>query len=129
MSGDDSDSRDRLDADRWRWLVRNVTVGFDQAPSWNAVVRIPVYDSEDATLEALVDRARNGSGDLEERASEKKYGCYCDLDPGMQPDDCVLDHGEVNGCVYAQALVNAGKGKEDCHEWKPVVLFVSGQWK
>lgn len=62
MSGDDSDSRDRLDAERWRWLVSNVTLGFDQAPSWNAVVRIPVYDSEDATLEALIDRARNGSG-------------------------------------------------------------------
>lgn len=75
MSGDDSDNRDRLDAERWRWLVRNGLLGFE-APSWNAVVRIPVYDSEDATLEALVDRARNGSGDLEERASEKKYGCY-----------------------------------------------------
>ena len=51
------------DADRWRWLVRHASLGFDAAPSWNAVVRLPVFDSEDQTITALVDRARAAVGD------------------------------------------------------------------
>jgi hypothetical protein len=48
----------RADADRWRWLVRHASLGFDAAPSWNAVVRLPVFDGNDQTITALVDRAR-----------------------------------------------------------------------
>ena len=48
----------KQDADRWRWLVRHASLGFDAAPSWNAVVRLPVFDSDDQTITALVDRAR-----------------------------------------------------------------------
>ena len=51
------------DADRWRWLVRHASLGFDAAPSWNAVVRLPVFDSDDQTITALVDRARAAVGD------------------------------------------------------------------
>jgi hypothetical protein len=50
------------DAMRWRWLVRHASLGFDAAPSWNAVVRLPVFDSEDQTITALVDRARAAVG-------------------------------------------------------------------
>ena len=53
----------RKDADRWRWLVRHASLVFDAAPSWNAVVRLPVFDSDDQTITALVDRARAAVGD------------------------------------------------------------------
>lgn len=46
------------DALRWRWLVQHASLGFDGAPSWNAVVRLPVFNSDDQTIQALVDRAR-----------------------------------------------------------------------
>jgi hypothetical protein len=49
------------DAERFRWIVRHASLGFDGAPSWNAVVRLPVFDSEDQTITAIVDRARRGS--------------------------------------------------------------------
>lgn len=50
-------------AARWEWFVRHASLGFDGAPSWNAVVRLPVFDSDDQTITALVDRARNVAGD------------------------------------------------------------------
>ena len=48
----------RADAERWRWLVRHASLCFDGAPSWNAVIRLPVFDSADQTITALVDTAR-----------------------------------------------------------------------
>lgn len=50
------------DAMRWRWLVQHASLGFDAAPSWNAVVWLPVFDSDDQTIAALVDRARAAVG-------------------------------------------------------------------
>ncbi len=47
----------RKDAERWRWLTRHASLGFDGAPSWNAVVRLPVFDADDQTIDALVDSA------------------------------------------------------------------------
>lgn len=47
-----------VDAARWRWFVRHASLGFDGSPSWNAVIRLPVFDSNDQTITALVDRAR-----------------------------------------------------------------------
>jgi hypothetical protein len=51
------------DAMRWRWLVRHASLGFDAAPSWNAVIRLPVFNGDDQTITALVDRAREVTGD------------------------------------------------------------------
>lgn len=53
----------------------------------------------------------------------RRYGCHCDLEPGMKPDGCVLDEGRPFDCVNAQRLVDAGKGKEDCPDWKPVTFL------
>ncbi len=53
----------RAENERWRWLVRHASLGFDGAPSWNAVIRLPVFDSEDQIITALVDRARATVGD------------------------------------------------------------------
>lgn len=53
----------REDAMRWKWLVRHASLGFDGAPSWNAVIRLPVFDSADQTITSLVDSARKAFGD------------------------------------------------------------------
>lgn len=55
-------------------------------------------------------------------AEPVQYGCHCDLEPDMKPDGCVLDYGRPEDCVNASALVKAGKGREACHEWKPVTF-------
>lgn len=48
---------------RWEWLVRHASLGFGGAPSWDAVIRLPVFDSDDQTITALVDRWRAAAGD------------------------------------------------------------------
>lgn len=45
----------RKDAERWRLFVNTASLGFDGAPSWNAVIRLPVFDHTDQTITALVD--------------------------------------------------------------------------
>ncbi|HEY4713832.1 MAG TPA: hypothetical protein VIH30_06285 [Aquirhabdus sp.] len=45
-------------------------------------------------------------------------GCHCELAPGENPDECVIDNGFPNDCVYAIKLLREGKTKTDCHEWK-----------
>jgi hypothetical protein len=50
-----------------------------------------------------------------------KYGCHCDLEPGMAPDGCPLsDCDSVDCCIYAQTLRAAGKTASDCEYWKPI---------
>jgi hypothetical protein len=54
-----------------------------------------------------------------------RYGCHCDIETmpeGFEPDECVLDRGKVDDCVYAVKLLKEGKGKTDCEYWKPIVL-------
>lgn len=55
---DDDTERLRADAERWNWFVRHASLGFDQSPSWNAVIRLPVFSSDDDTITKLVDRGR-----------------------------------------------------------------------
>ena len=49
-----------------------------------------------------------------------KYGCHCDLDPDMEPDDCVLDYGGEADCVLARKLLQAGLDNLSCKEWRPI---------
>ena len=53
----------------------------------------------------------------------EKYGCHCDLDEGMEPDDCVLDYGEPEDCVYAPRLRGS---KDKCESWKPIQVHKDG---
>jgi len=53
-------------------------------------------------------------------AGPVQYACHCDLEPGMQPDGCVLDEGKPQDCVYARVLTERGLCKTDCQEWKPI---------
>ena len=45
-----------------------------------------------------------------------KYGCHCDLEEGMEPDDCVIDHGRISLCIYAKENMR----KEQCKYWRIV---------
>jgi len=56
------DIAQEVDAERWRWLVRHTSLGFEGSPSWNAVVRVPVFHTDDYTITALVDRAIEKTG-------------------------------------------------------------------
>lgn len=50
----------------------------------------------------------------------EKFGCHCDLNPGEEPDDCVVNTGEHDDCVYARK----GMKPEACPYWKPISAFV-----
>jgi len=52
----------------------------------------------------------------------KTFGCHCDLEPGMNPDGCVLDENRAEDCTQAGPLVAAGKDKWHCKEWRVVTL-------
>lgn len=56
----------RKDAERWQCFIRTASLGFDGAPSWNAVIRLPVFDHEDQTITTLVDRIIGAERDEEE---------------------------------------------------------------
>lgn len=45
------------------------------------------------------------------------FGCHCDTDDA---DQCCIDTGHPNDCVYATKLVAAGKDKHSCDQWRPV---------
>ncbi len=47
------------------------------------------------------------------------FGCHCDLEPGQQPDGCIL-LGDGDSCVYAEKLREQGKGPGACEYWKPI---------
>lgn len=58
-------------------------------------------------------------------ASATKFGCHCDLEPGQEPDGCVLDNGRVRDCVLAERLIENGKGRNDCAEWRRIEVRMS----
>ena len=49
--------------------------------------------------------------------SSLQFGCHCDLDDDMEPDNCVLIDGDILNCVYAKK----GMRPEQCQYWKPVI--------
>jgi len=48
------------------------------------------------------------------------YGCHYELEPGMVPDDCVIDTNCRDYCHEG----NVHKGKEDCPYWRPRPITV-----
>jgi hypothetical protein len=66
--------------------------------------RLGLYDAADA-VHQLMPRLR-----------KVKYGCHVDLDPGMEPDGCVIDEDQPHKCIYAKA----GMRKEQCKYWRIV---------
>jgi hypothetical protein len=47
-----------------------------------------------------------------------RYGCYCDLGPGEEPDGCVIDTGKRDDCVHARHPAT----KEKCEHWLPIAV-------
>lgn len=66
--------------------------------------RLGLYDAADAVKQ------------LSGRLDEVRYGCHVDLEPGMEPDGCVIDEGALCNCIYAKE----GMRKEQCEYWKIV---------
>lgn len=50
-----------------------------------------------------------------------KYGCYCDLSPGEEPDGCVIDISTRDDCVHASKGIN----RDDCEYWRPIEEYTS----
>lgn len=48
--------------------------------------------------------------------SSIRWGCHVDLDPGQQPDECVISSDKHSQCVYARK----GMRPEQCEYWKPI---------
>lgn len=68
------------------------------------------------TLEQAAEMLRE-AGWIVTPPAAQKYGCFCDLfamNPGTEPDGCVIDEGRPQDCIYARGI----KRKEQCQEWK-----------
>ena len=65
--------------------------------------KLGMYDAADAIKQ------------FAKKLPDLKYGCSCDLEPGQpSQDDCVLDTGDIDDCIYAKR----GMRKEQCENWK-----------
>lgn len=67
-------------------------------------------------MDAAAELLRN-AGWIVTPPSNCRYGCFCDLfamEPGTEPDGCVIDQGRPQDCTYARGI----KRKEQCSEWK-----------
>lgn len=64
--------------------------------------RLGMYDAADAI------------GQIAANPGVLKYGCHCDLDPGAEPDGCVIDDGMLQNCIHAKPQMR----KEQCDHWR-----------
>lgn len=67
--------------------------------------RLGLHDAADAVTQLIP------------RISEVRYGCHIDIEPGIEPDGCVIDEGNYHNCIYAKE----GMRKEQCKYWQIVV--------
>ena len=97
----------RKDAERYRWIRQNTAwtgYGFEVIPD---------------EFDSAVDSAMN-----EQAPTRKgvKYGCHVELEPGQEPDSCVIDSGDIEDCIHAERLTKQGKGRNDCEYWRPIMM-------
>ena len=52
------------------------------------------------------------------------HACHCDLNPGENPDACVIDLGRVSDCSLALTNRDKSNWKSQCKHWKPFKLQV-----
>lgn len=89
---------------------------------WNAlrtIASMPMPEQDNMISASMRHVAREA---LDGQEPTVRYGCHCDLEPGANPDGCVLDEDRAIDCVYAQRLEAEGKKREDCGEWRPVTF-------
>jgi hypothetical protein len=60
--------------------------------------------------------AAPAAGTVEKDA--ERFGCHCDLEPHMQPDDCVIGTSRASDCSYAHRHAV----KESCEYWQPIKI-------
>jgi len=70
-----------------------------------------------AECEQLREDAEFGRTVLAKRETGKAYGCHCDPEEGLEPDECVIDLGERHNCIYAGHITV----KEECEYWRLIV--------
>jgi hypothetical protein len=58
----------------------------------------------------------------EMQADGVKFGCHCDLDEGEEPDECYIDLGRLDDCIYAPRH----RTREGCPYWREVVEIEKG---
>jgi hypothetical protein len=64
--------------------------------------RFGMYDAADAILQWC------------DNLPKLLYGCYCDIEEGQLPDECVIDKGEIYNCTFAEEDMR----KEQCKYWR-----------
>lgn len=67
-------------------------------------------------IEKLRKDAEFGRSILSKREPGKKYGCHCDIEEGVEPDECVIDMGTPHHCIYAKRI----QAKEQCEYWRVI---------
>lgn len=72
--------------------------------------RLGLHDASDALRQAFGETMRLADTRI-------RYGCHCDIEPGQEPDGCVIDEGRPQDCIYAP---KAGR-RERCEYWRIVV--------
>lgn len=86
------------------WSQSQQSLSEQMASLMHVANRLGLFDAADAVRQ------------LTTRLDEVKYGCHVDLEPGQQPDGCVIDEDRHENCIYAKP----GMRKEQCKYWRIV---------
>jgi len=90
--------------------------------SWDSVGNPPtrIWTGENSMQGVNFDEPMSITGKsfitIKKKSKPGKFGCHCDLEPGMKPDGCVLDEGRPNCCVYAGIYGD----KSLCKYWQEI---------
>ena len=66
--------------------------------------RLGLFDAADAVKQMAT------------KLDQVKYGCHVEIYQGVEPDECVIDTGDFDDCIYAKE----GMRKEQCCYWRVV---------
>ena len=86
------------------WPQSQASLSDQMASLVQVANRLGLYDAGDAVKQFVP------------RLEEVHYGCHVDLEPGNEPDGCVIDTGELHNCIYAKSEMR----KEQCKYWRIV---------
>ncbi len=135
---EDEFTRLHADNERLRGLLQevreNVALPLEyDTRIFNAIMRIADQPTTHAQHVAARDQmitdmfktTRERCGLTTDQPAPVRYGCHVDIEPGLDPDECVMDFGAFDDCRIAKKLQLEGKCKTDCPHWKPVATVKS----